>query len=74
LRSSFNRLYGLVVEQLKGDPLSGHLFVFTKGHRDRIKAGSLVPAKTKFNNGASTWSPPSAELISSGSIPEGLKS
>ena len=29
LRGSFNRLYSLVVEQLKGDPLSGHLFVFT---------------------------------------------
>jgi len=28
LRGSFNRLYSLVVEQLKGDPLSGHLFVF----------------------------------------------
>ena len=24
LRGSFNRLYSLVVEQLKGDPLSGH--------------------------------------------------
>ena len=31
LRGSFNRLYSLVVEQLKGDPLSGHLFVFTNG-------------------------------------------
>jgi len=31
LRGSFNRLYSLVVEQLKADPLSGHLFVFTKG-------------------------------------------
>jgi transposase len=29
LRGSFNRLYSLVVEQLKADPLSGHLFVFT---------------------------------------------
>jgi hypothetical protein len=31
LRGSFNRLYSLVVEQLKADPLSGHLFVFTNG-------------------------------------------
>ena len=31
LRGSFNRLYSLVVEQLKGDPLSGHMFVFTNG-------------------------------------------
>jgi transposase len=37
LLGSFNRLYGLVVEQLKGDPLSGHLFVFTKGRRNRIR-------------------------------------
>ena len=29
LRGSFNRLYSLVVEQLKENPLSGHLFVFT---------------------------------------------
>ena len=28
LRSSFNRLYGLVVEHLKGDPLSGNLFCY----------------------------------------------
>lgn len=36
LRGSFNRLYGLVVEQLKGDPLSGHLYVFTNC-RNRLK-------------------------------------
>ena len=36
LRGSFNRLYGLVVEQLGGDPLSGHLFVFTNGRRNRV--------------------------------------
>ena len=35
LRDSFNRLYGLVVEQLKGDPMSGQLFVFTKSRRDQ---------------------------------------
>ena len=34
-RGSFNRLYSLVVEQLKADPLSGHLFVFS--NRNRIK-------------------------------------
>ena len=37
LRGSFNRLYSLVVEQLKAGPLSGHLFVFTNGRRNRIK-------------------------------------
>jgi len=39
LRGSFNRLYGLVVEQLKGEPLSGHLFVFTNGRRPRATFG-----------------------------------
>jgi transposase len=37
LRGSFNRLYSLVVEQLKAGPLSGHLFVFTNRRRNRIK-------------------------------------
>jgi len=37
LRGSFNRLYGLVVEQLKDDRLSGHLFVFTNGRRNQTK-------------------------------------
>lgn len=37
LRGSFNRLYGLVVEQLKADPLSGNLFLFTNRRRNRIK-------------------------------------
>jgi len=37
LRGSFNRLYSLVVEQLKADPLSGNLFLFTNRRRNRIK-------------------------------------
>jgi transposase len=37
LRASFNRLYGLVVEKLHGDPLSGNLFLFTNRRRNRIK-------------------------------------
>jgi transposase len=37
LRGSFNRLYGLVVERLLDDPLSGHLFVFTNRRRNRLK-------------------------------------
>ena len=51
LRGSFNRLYGLVVDQLKGDPLSGNLFLFTNRRRNRIKilwwdgSGLLVCAK-----------------------------
>jgi transposase len=37
LRGSFNRLYSLVVEHLKGDPLSGNLFLFSNRRRNRIK-------------------------------------
>jgi hypothetical protein len=37
LRGSFNRLYSLVAEQLKADPLTGHLFVFTNSRHNRIK-------------------------------------
>ncbi len=60
LRGGFNRLYGLVVEQLKADPLSGHLFVFTNGRRNRIKVlywdgdGLWVCAK-RLEQGRFTW-------------------
>jgi transposase len=51
LRGSFNRLYGLVVEHLKNDPLSGNLYLFANRRRNRIKilwwdgSGLLVCAK-----------------------------
>ena len=37
LRGSFNRLYSLVVEQLKADPFLEICFVFTNRRRNRIK-------------------------------------
>jgi transposase len=60
LRGSFNRLYGLVVEQLKGDPLSGHLFVFTNVRRNRIKViywdgGGLWVCAKRLETGRFTW-------------------
>lgn len=37
MRKSFDGLYALVRERMGSDPLSGHLFVFCNGRRDRIK-------------------------------------
>jgi hypothetical protein len=38
LRQSFNGLCAWVQESLRQDPLSGHLFLFTNKHRNRLKA------------------------------------
>jgi transposase len=37
MRAGFNRLYAHVQSRLDQDPLSGHLFVFTKRLKNRVK-------------------------------------
>ena len=60
LRGSFNRLYGLVSDRLKQDPISGHLFLFTNKRRNRIKVlwwdgtGLWISAK-RLEGGRFSW-------------------
>lgn len=60
MRKSFNGLYALVRGVLCQDPLSGHLFVFCNGRRDRIKvlywdgSGLWVCAK-RLEKGTFNW-------------------
>ena len=60
LRRGFDGLHGLVAGQMKGDPLSGHLFVFCNRARTRVKvlffdgSGLWVCAK-RLEEGRFTW-------------------
>ena len=38
MRKSFDGLFGIVREEFRQDPLSGHLFLFVNKRRDRMKA------------------------------------
>lgn len=60
MRKSFNGLSGLVRSRLAGDPLSGDLFVFCNGSKNRLKilfydsTGLWVLAK-RLERGTFAW-------------------
>jgi transposase len=64
MRKSFEGLFGLVRDRLQGDPLSGHVFLFSNAQRNRLKllfwvgSGLWVCAK-RLEKGRFRW--PEAE-------------
>ena len=71
MRKGFEGLYGLVRDRLSCEPLSGHLFLFCNGQRNRLKvlvwdgSGLWVCAK-RLEKGRFTW-PQSGDEISASS-------
>ena len=70
LRKGYNGLYGLVVNQLSLDPLSGDCFLFSNRNRNRAKVlfwdgtGLCIYMK-RLEKGrfASLWSHPATDII-----------
>lgn len=77
LRKSFEGLYGLVRDHLLCDPLSGHLFLFTNGQRNRLKllfydgSGLWVCAK-RLDRGCFRWPDQAGESVTVVLTPEEL--
>lgn len=68
MRKSFDTLAALVRNELSGDPLSGHLFVFCNQRHDRIKilyfdgSGLWVCAK-RLEKGTFSWPETSTRAV-----------
>ncbi|MFC1462441.1 IS66 family insertion sequence element accessory protein TnpB [Verrucomicrobiota bacterium] len=72
LRKSFNGLYALTVNVLKGDPQSGALFVFCNKRRNRVKVlywdgTGLWVLNKRLEKGTFAW--PKGVKVKNGKLP-----
>jgi transposase len=77
MRKGFEGLYGLVRDRLLGNPLSGHIFLFSNARRNRLKllfydgSGLWVCAK-RLDRGRFRWPAVESEQVKVVLTPEEL--